>query len=266
MTFSPGAIRFVRQQAPHTTITVRSHNAELLHRLDWARAQGYSLGAIRSLIHALKNTLTDYLSGSSADFLLSISQWETENYWCRLVGTQKLKYVPFFLPESYTYELRSRYHKKQQCVSFASSKTNPLIVDATKNFIRAVRNLNGLCSEWTFCVTGDIPKLRMESSDRIRWTGLLENPYQVLAESKAMALLSNYGFGFKTKILEAILAETYVLMPTGLYSRMPRELHPYCIPVDIRSGSSFKNALEESTKPFPKGLALVPKQSKWLQS
>jgi hypothetical protein len=253
MTFSPGVIRLAREQAPHAIITVRSHNAELLHRLDWARAQGYSLGSIRSLIHALKNTLTDYLSGSRADFLLSINRWEAENYWRYLIDRQKLKCVPFFLPESYTAQIQNRYLKRQQCVNFASSETNPLIVDATKNFVRAVRNLNGRCNEWTFCVTGNRTKLSTEPSDRIQWTGLLENPYQVLAESKAMALLSNYGFGFKTKILEAILARTFILVPKGLYRRMPDEVRAYCIPVDIRSSESFQNALEESTKPFPKG-------------
>ncbi|MBI4699329.1 MAG: hypothetical protein HY758_10630, partial [Nitrospirae bacterium] len=104
-----------------------------------------------------------------------------------------------------------------------------------------------------FIVTGDIKKYNFKTSDRVFWTGFLENPYKALAESRAMALLSDYGFGFKTKILEAILAKSYIIMTRGLFTRMPDEVRPYCIPVDINSPDSFKKALEQSTAPYPEG-------------
>jgi len=62
--------------------------------------------------------------------------------------------------------------------------------------------------------------------------------------------LSDYGYGFKTKILEAILTRTYVLITPRLRARIPTSLHRYCITVDP-SPSSFAAALDSAMAPFP---------------
>lgn len=253
MTFSPAAIPFVRTYAPQATIITRSHNAELLHRLDWARAQGFSRGSISILKVALKNFVRDYLSGKRSDFLLSIDKWEVDHYWSHLIDKSKLKYVPSFLPGFYEATLPRENAKKLQCVNLTSTDPNPLIIDATKKFASVVQNLGARCREWSFCITGDETRFPIQTPDRIRWTGFLDSPYQVLVESQAMALLSDYGYGFRTKILEAILAKTFILMSEGLYRRMPDEVRPYCIPIDVRSSISFQEALEQCKKPYPEG-------------
>jgi hypothetical protein len=68
-----------------------------------------------------------------------------------------------------------------------------------------------------------------------------------------MALLSPYGFGFKTKLLEAIMAGAFVILPWNLYRRLPRLLHKFCIPIDHRSESDFIHALQQCDRPFPEG-------------
>ena len=253
MTFSPDAASFIRRHAPNTKVLVRSHNAELLHRWDWIRAAKLWQYSAGMLARPIRNFLFDYLCSRRADYVLSIDRWETNHYWRRFADESKLKHVPFFLPEPYLSDLPRRTSKKLRCVNFTSSIPNPLIIDATKNFIGAVRNLNGRGKEWSFCITGDQSKFYVDSCQRIHWTGYLESPYEILAESQAMALLSDYGYGFKTKILEAIMAKVYVLMTEGLYKRIPDEVRPYCIPVDIRSTGSFENALEQCRKPYPEG-------------
>lgn len=252
-TFSPLAVRLIKKKFPHITVMVRSHNAELLHRLDWARTQGISIGTLRSLKNGLKNSLCDYYSGKWADYVISISRWESDNYWTRIASKSKFKCVPFFLPNTYVAEMPVLSIKKKQCVNFTASSPNPLITDAAKNFIAAVKKLDNKYNDWTFCITGDQTKYDIKTPDRIKWTGFLEKPYDTLAESQAMALLSDYGYGFKTKILEAILAKTYVLMTKGLYGRMPDEVLPYCKPVDINSPDSFKDALAQCMLPYPEG-------------
>lgn len=252
-TFSPDAVSFIRHHAPNTKVVVRSHNAELLHRWDWIRATKPWRYSARLLARPMRNFLFDYSCGKRADYVLSIDRWETNHYWMRFTDESKLKHVPFFLPEPYLLEVPANASKELKCINFTSSIPNPLIIDATRNFIGAVRNLNDRCKEWSFCITGDQGKLSADSCRRIQWTGYLESPYKVLAESQAMALLSDYGYGFKTKILEAITAKAYILMTRGLYRRMPDEVRPYCIPVDIRSIGSFENALEQCRKSYPDG-------------
>jgi hypothetical protein len=253
MTFSPGALLIIRRLAPDATILVRSHNAELLHRFDWACAQGFTAGGVRSLIHAIKNSCLDHLSGQRTDFVLCISDWEARQYWPLLAKQDKIKYVPFFLTQTYIEELKAPCVKKMHCIHFGASLPNPLIADATQKFIRAVNCLPDAWDQWKFFVTGTHSKAILQQSNRINWTGFLNRPYDILRECKAMALLSEYGYGFKTKILEAIMAETFVILPLKLFSRLPNVIKPFCIKFDPESEHSFQNALNEAEREFPPG-------------
>jgi GDP-D-mannose dehydratase len=81
----------------------------------------------------------------------------------------------------------------------------------------------------------------------------LDTPFDLLAESRAIAILSDYGMGFKTKILEAIYYKCYVLVTNKLYRRLPIEVKPYCIVVDTDSSISFRDAMERCLQPYPDG-------------
>jgi hypothetical protein len=253
MTFSPGALKALRKRLPHGTLMVRSHNAELIHRYHWACAQGVSRVAVRLIGQAVKNCGLDILSGWRSDFVLPISKWEADFYWKKLIPGKKVKYVPFFMPEPYASELKQPGLKKNLCIHLGSSLNNPLISDATKNFIHAVRNIDSRCSQWEFCITGALPDCNLKIPDRIQWLGLLPNPYIALRQAKAMALLSDFGMGFKTKVLEAVLARAFVILPTALYKRQPSEILPYCIPVNLNKKLSFLEALEKCNQDFPDG-------------
>jgi hypothetical protein len=100
-------------------------------------------------------------------------------------------------------------------------------------------------------MSGVIPERDLNLPERIRATGLLDSPYEILAESRAVALLSDYGFGFKTKFLEAVMSQCYVLVTTGMYKRLPPEVRQFCFEVDVNSIESFENALAGCQEPFP---------------
>jgi hypothetical protein len=253
MTFCPGALEVLRRRLPEAIILVRSHNAELIHRYHWACAQGVSRSAVKYLGEALVNCRLDALSGRRADGVLPITDWEAENYWKRLVPADKVKPVPFFLPELYAAELQQPTAKRNLCIHFGSSLNNPLIADATRNFLQAVAGIDGKRPEWKFHITGAQPDFELRLPERVRWLGLLPDPYVALRQAKAMALLSDYGMGFKTKILEAVLAKAFVLLPARLYNRLPEEMRPYCIQVDLRSRESFLEALDRSDREYPGG-------------
>jgi hypothetical protein len=85
----------------------------------------------------------------------------------------------------------------------------------------------------------------------IRLTGLLDSPFTILSESRAVAVLSDFGFGFKTKILDAVLNQCYVLVTKGLYNRLPIAFKPFCFIVDLNKPETFRDALENCLKPFP---------------
>ena len=253
MTYSATAIGIIRRRAPSAVVMVRSHNAELFHRFHWAWAQKMSKPAVRSIAHSLKNALLDFMAGVRADYILSISQWEIDNYWKFIAPPKKISYVPFYLPRIYASELEHPIAKENLCIHFGASTLNPLIKDASYNFIRMVKTLGDGLPEWQFSVTGDFHAGATERSARVRYLGSLDKPYSVLQRSKAIAILSNLGFGFKTKILEAIMAKNFVILPDDLYQRIPGELQPYCIPIDLKSSDSFIGALEKCSRRYPPG-------------
>jgi hypothetical protein len=79
------------------------------------------------------------------------------------------------------------------------------------------------------------PKGMLDLADRIQLTGVLDSPYGILTESRAVALLSDYGFGFKTKFLESIMSRCYVLVTKGMHKRIPPKVRQFCFVVDVKS-------------------------------
>ena len=248
-----GALRFIRKMAPDAVILIRSHNAELLHRYHWARAGRFHRLSVGFLIQALERCLLDCFSSRASDWILSIDNWETQNYWSKVRPHKKAVWVPFFLPETYLAELMPEHRKRNICVHFGASLENPLITDATLNFIRLVDRVAPRLPDWRFVATGACASKNHCEAKFIQWTGLLEKPYDALNSAKAMALLSPYGFGFKTKILEAVMAKAFVILPHALYRRLPEQLVKFCIPIDHRSESEFENALRRCEGTFPEG-------------
>jgi hypothetical protein len=130
---------------------------------------------------------------------------------------------------------------------------NPMLLDAVRNFGDAVRKLGADCPAWTFPITGSIALEGHRLPNRVQLTGLLDTPAKILAESRAIAIFSDFGFGFKTKLLDAIQAGCYILLPQKLFNRLPVEVQPFCIVVNHNSSQSFAAALEQTRRPFPVG-------------
>lgn len=143
--------------------------------------------------------------------------------------------------------------KERLCLSLGASSANPLIQHAVKEFNRRVRGLKGSMPEWQFAVTGDMEGYSGPMADRVQFMGMLDDPYTAVAKASAIALLSGYGGGFKTKILEAMVAKARLLAPRSLLKKLPEVLLPYCIEVVPGSTRSFAEALEQCAEPFPGG-------------
>lgn len=263
----PKSIEFIRSVNPYAKIFTRSINAELYHKwhlfLSGMRGERNSNASLLKAFQmhfpmfqkARANLKKDYKCGKLSDTLLSITDWETRNYWRYLIGN-KVETLPYFLPEEYAREIREiRGEKENICVSFMGVKVKrgSFLEDSLNNFTRLVAGLKDELPDWSFKVTGELFEGTAAFPARIEATGFIDTPYPLLSRSRAVAILSPYGMGFKTKILEAIMAGCYVLLPPQLMKRQPDAIKPYCIEVDLRSVDSFKRALNKCLDPFPVG-------------
>lgn len=260
----PKTMDFVRRKYPHLVQVTRSINADFYHWLDYVKANlrypkallspKMILNSFRWLFAAFDRLVLGYVCARYSDYVLSIVEWEKEHYWKYLAGEKKVKNLPYFLPAIYEREVE-RSVKKLQCVCLLSSTvgTVPFQRDLVSNFSTAIKHLGNDLSDWLFYVTGDAAQLNLNVANRVQPTGFLDSPFPLLIESRAVALLSNFGFGFKTKIIDAIQCECFMLVPEKLYARLPGEIQPYCIVVDINSADSFRQALEQSRAVYPLG-------------
>ena len=66
-----------------------------------------------------------------------------------------------------------------------------------------------------------------------------------------MTILSNYGFGFKTKILEALMAGCWVFLTQEVYDRIPELLRPGCKIIPLDCQETFEQSLQESVESPP---------------
>jgi hypothetical protein len=251
------SISYLHNNFPQIKRIIRSANAELYHRLHYALASLYiSRSIIKAFIYlvsSFKHFAKDYLCGRRATWICSIARWEAEHYWGRFTEPARVKNLPFFLPAEYEKDMPLQQPKKHQCTCLMSTTkgTLPFLLDGLTNFSNCIEKLGDSMPEWQFYVTGESPQGRTKLPGRLNPTGFLQNPYDILASSLAVAVLSDYGFGFKTKILEAILCNAYVLVTKKLFGRLPVEVQPFCIVVDPLSSTSFRQALLQCLEPFP---------------
>lgn len=254
----PLSFQYLHQHPARPRLLVRPINAEFFHRLHHAWAEDRT-GGVRDLAawarlrYAFFRLHLDCFCARRASCILSISAWESDNYWNRLAQPRRVRTVPYFLPREFMEEPLPWAAKKNHCVCLLSSRFNPFLHDALVRFERCVSALGVACPEWQFNVTGEVPVSTVGWSSRVHFLGLLHSPSSALRQARAVAILSDCGFGFKTKILDAIQHRCFVLVTRRLFERLPAEVRPFCRVVDLRAPSSFLRALDSCLEQYPKG-------------
>ncbi len=246
----PGVFRFLRAAAPEAVLIFRSHNSEFLHRWDWMRSARRLRDKARYFRRAITNGFKDIATSYYADRVISISDHDTDHYWRRFAPREKAMCVPYFIPREYQVPTGCTVEKELRCVSLGSTARTPMIDEAATNFLRLVEKLGDEALDWSFSLTGEVDPAA-SIPGRVEAVGLLDSPFEELHRSRAMALLSDRGRGFKTKILDAFYARAYVLMTPRIYRRLPEEVRPICLPVRAGSPQDFLAALERCREPYP---------------
>ena len=109
---------------------------------------------------------------------------------------------------------------------------------------------------WRFDAVGDVSREisgHPSFTAAVRRLGVVDDLVAELCDASAVAVLSDYGRGFKTKILDAILCGCWVLASPRLVARLPDEVRPFCIAVDPTDDAAARDALARSLVPPPTG-------------
>lgn len=232
-------------------LTFRSHNAEALHRLDYARAMTKIRERLSTYALAIRRFASDWLVARFCFAILVIDHGDLVNYWRRLGGRKKALYFPYLMSQR-ARDVGSRDIAqnvvKEEMVFLHLGSFSPglLIEDSERRFHELVSQLPEL-PRFTFARAGrrvELGEKSTEGSSRVIDYGFVKNPLGILDRSKALVLPSSLGRGFKTKVYDAIECGCWVILPSKLLARMDAVFAPYCVAFEEDNPESFRNACE----------------------
>jgi Methyltransferase domain/Glycosyl transferases group 1 len=259
------SLDFLQRKYPRVRRVVRSHNANLPHFVDQFRGRlrmlqenkGTDLSQATESIHlALARFRLDRECAGLADAILPICRWEADHYWSQLTAAEKVVTVPYFVPRTLLAQIPTRPRRNVALFALGTGAAMaPLLYDAGRNAVELVNALSAdVAAAWDFRITGNLkPPDILGPLGRLKSTGLLASPLPLLAEARVVVIPSDLGMGFKTKILEAILAGCWVLVTDEVHARLPDALHPWCFAMDARSPERFAEILRHCAAPPPPG-------------
>lgn len=251
------SLRYLKLACPWLRTLVRSHNAEFPHWLQHAwlwLLQGNVRKSVKAFLVAFQKGWGDLRSAKLADHILAVTDWERDHYWARFADRSRVAYVPYFIPrDSAPPGGRPEGMRKDQVVCMMSSGASSFLVDGAQRFGALAEVSKSSAPGWRFLITGRESAVPASIPASVERTGFVDDPLALLYESRAVALLTDYGFGFKTKILEAAACGCWSLVTPLVFDRLPVDVRPYCVVVENKSAEAFAAALENTRMPLPEG-------------
>lgn len=232
-------------------LTFRSHNAEALHRIDYARAMNNKRERLSTYALVIRRFVTDWLVAKLCIAILVIDHGDLVRYWYRLAGRKKPLYFPYLMSQR-ARDVGSRdiaqnvVAEETVFLHLGSFSPGLLIEDSERRFHELISKLPEMPG-FTFARAGrriDLGEQTDFGDSRVIDYGFVKNPLGILDMSKALVLPSSLGRGFKTKIYDAIECGCWVILPSKLLSRMDAVFAPYCVSFEEDNPESFRNACE----------------------
>lgn len=226
----------LRRDRPDLRLHIRAHNAEALqhlHRLPisiWP-----SLVNARRAYGAMRLALQDRQAAKAADSVLGISRFDQAHYWSRLARKSCLIDAPYFSPwpELRPHTVPIEWRQKKNQVICMPGGWDRLSQQQRSNFIALAESVfaSKLSATPEFLLT-DYTREGMPLSHAVRMLGSIEEPWDLLCESKALAVLTDLGYGMKTTVVDAIAAGCIVFVLPGLMARLPENVRACCVPLN----------------------------------
>ena len=258
--YFPKIIRELRKRQAGSLIAVRSHNIEPmqhLHNHGWYAKRGpawVGYGMARLF-------WGDLIVKQHADVIYCISDWEKAKYWRRLPGRARVEWLPYFCPEHLIAKNPQPSAVRKVIACMPTSVKSRKSFDLVATFIRFAETAKRLSSGYEFVITGNLQTWPAPESNAVRYTGMINDLADFLGSVRAVCILSDLGYGFKTTIADAMANDVEVLVHERLKSRFSCMLGDRLVEVDSSKPASVQAALEQLSR----GRSSLPEINKSLQ-
>jgi hypothetical protein len=233
----PDFLKMFRVQYPLLKVYIRTHNAEAyqhLHRAADDFRDYCNLGIWRRCMELLWR---DVRCRQRADMLLGISEWDNANYWKWLPGGSPIRYLPYFSPWPY---LRSQvkaepWDLRKRAILSMGGNFDPSGNANVANFDMLAMKLSSILqNEWSFVLTwwSQWHQRVPDVSNKVDVLRECAEPWDLLCQVRALAVLTPLGFGFKTTIMDGLAAGCHVIVHPRLARRLPHQVRELCLVCD----------------------------------
>lgn len=251
----PDLLLRLRKDQPGIKVHVRTHNAEAFqhyHRAREGRKRDYmNISLWRKFLQIMWR---DTRCRRAADTLLGISEWDDAHYWKFLPGKGRIQYLPYYSPWPYL---------RPQVDVLPWNSRNQVMVSMGGNFdpsgMANVRCYDGLAKalasfspdKWNCQLTWwsqwnqKVPKV----SRHVEIVRECQEPWDLLCQSRVLAVLTPLGFGFKTTIIDGLAAGCHVIVHPAIAERLPREVRDLCILFNPEEDTDVSHLDQKLSKP-----------------
>ncbi len=211
----------------YRNIHFRSHNAEAFHRLDWLRAEVGFARRLRILKRLFLGTISDFLVAFLASTVLVISKVEVSEYWNKLFALRRKRFIFFpYKPPSHIAEMRSDQKKNGKFVLIVGAyRSGTRISDADNEFLQNGEMIHHYFNNhgWELHSVGN--GVFYDFCD-VNW-GYVEDLDELMRSADFVLVPTSKGWGFKTKILDALFNNIGVILTESLAKRSKPYLNFY---------------------------------------
>jgi len=243
-TLFPNVVMALRRAFPGALIFVRAHNLEPMQHLDnygWWPPQG----PLWMLYGMSRLFMGDITIKKHATAIWTISDWEKRCYFTKLPGSARVDWMPYHCPSHLLPQECNSIDGRKKIVCLPTFHKNRKSLDLVMNFIRFAEKLYARVGDtYDFIVTGAARDWGLPQPACIQYAGVIDDIRSLLSSSKAVALLSGMGYGFKTTIGDAIAHGALVLAHPNVVRRCSVEIAENVIPVNSAIDADIDHAAE----------------------
>lgn len=242
--YYPKITRALRTRFPKAFIAVRSHNIEPLqhlHNYGWWSSRGpawVGYGMARLF-------WGDVVVKRYADVIYSISDWERVKYWSRIPGKATQEWLPYYCPDHLVGVKQSSSAERTRIVCMPTSVKGRKSLDLVRRFISFAELAKEQGAPYEFLITGNLESWPPPRSEAVRYTGMIDDLGPFFRTVKAVCILSDLGYGFKTTIADALANGASVIVHKRLKQRFFSMLGDTLISLEADSPKSVQDALRQ---------------------
>lgn len=251
----PDLMMQLRRNHPRTGLHVRAHNAEAYQHFHRAMGNGLrDYANPRLWLRGLQLSWRDVRCRRAADTVFGISEWDIANYWRWLPGRARIRYLPYFSPWPYLRpEVEPQvWDRRQPAVVSMGGNFDPSGMANVANLDTMARKLSPtLGAGWSFSLTwwSQWHQRVPEVSEHVEVLRDCREPWDLLCQVRALAVLTPLGFGLKTTVVDGLAAGCHVIVHSRLANRLPHQVRQLCLTYDPSRDEDVDRLVDALSRP-----------------